>query len=85
MFVCANGVLSAEHIISRKHTSGLDQVESIDPALDAFLESLKGFNQTYEQLRSRRINRTKAHPIRLLPAAARQCRSSLTVCRLDWF
>ena len=54
VFVCANGVLSAEHIISRKHTSGLDLVASIDTALDAFMESLRGFNQTYEQLRSRR-------------------------------
>ena len=63
MFVCANGVLSAEHIISRKHTSGLDLVASIDAALDAFMESLRGFNQTYEQLRSRRLNRTKAHSL----------------------
>ncbi|MEI6234002.1 MAG: DUF932 domain-containing protein [Planctomycetota bacterium] len=63
VFVCANGVLSAEHIVSRKHTSGLDLVESIDKALDAFLESLRGFNQTYEQLRSRRLTRTKAHSL----------------------
>lgn len=63
VFICANGVLSAEHIISRKHTSGLDLTESIDVALDAFMESLRGFNQTYEQLRSRRLNRTKAHSL----------------------
>ncbi|MEI6236136.1 MAG: hypothetical protein WCT04_24030 [Planctomycetota bacterium] len=25
VFICANGVLSAEHVISRKHTSGLDR------------------------------------------------------------
>jgi len=63
VFVCANGVLSAEHIISRKHTSGLDLVASIDTALDAFMESLKGFNTMFEQLRSRRLTRTKAHSL----------------------
>ena len=63
VFICANGVLSAEHIISRKHTSGLDLIESIDAALDAFMESLRGFNETYERLRSRRINRAKAHSL----------------------
>jgi hypothetical protein len=63
VFICANGVLSAEHIISRKHTSGLDLTESIDTALDAFMESLRGFNETYERLRSRRINRTRAHSL----------------------
>jgi hypothetical protein len=63
VFVCSNGVLSAEHIISRKHTSGLDLVASIDTALDAFMESLKGFNEMYEGLRSRRLNRIKAHSL----------------------
>jgi hypothetical protein len=63
VFICANGVLSAEHIISRKHTSGLDLTDSIDTALDAFMESLRGFNETYERLHARRINRTKAHSL----------------------
>jgi hypothetical protein len=63
VFICANGVLSAEHIISRKHTSGLDLTESIDTALDAFMESLKGFNESYERLRARRLNRVKAHSL----------------------
>ena len=54
---------AAEHIISRKHTSGLDLVASIDAALDASMESLRGFNTVYEQLRSRRLNRTKAHSL----------------------
>jgi hypothetical protein len=31
--------------------------------LDAFMESLRGFNQTYEQLRARRITRTRAHSL----------------------
>ena len=63
VFVCANGVLSAEHIVSRKHTSGLDLVASIDAALDAFMESLRGFNETYERLRSRQLRRTTAHSL----------------------
>ena len=63
VFVCANGVLSGEFVITRKHTSGLDLVTSIDTALDAFMESLKGFNTMFEQLRSQRINRTKAHSL----------------------
>lgn len=63
VFICANGVLSAEHVISRKHTSGLDLTESIDNALDAFMESLKGFNETYERLRSRQLRRTTAHSL----------------------
>src|SRR5262249_42135137 len=63
VFICANGVLSAEHIISRKHTSGLDLSESIDAALDAFMESIRGFNETYERLRARRLTRTKAHSL----------------------
>jgi len=63
VFVCANGVLSGEFVITRKHTSGLDLVESIDAALDAFMESLRGFNQTYEQLRSRQLRKTTAHSL----------------------
>jgi hypothetical protein len=61
--VYANGVLSAEHIISRKHTSGLDLTESIDTALDAFMESLRGFNQVYEQLRAKKLRKTTAHSL----------------------
>ena len=63
VFVCANGVLSAEHIISRKHTSGLDLVESIDKALDAFMESLRGFNETYEKLRAWQLRKNTAHSL----------------------
>jgi hypothetical protein len=61
--VCANGVLAAEHVISRKHTSGIDLVESIDKALDAFMESLRGFNETYEKLRAKQLRRTTAHSL----------------------
>ncbi len=63
VFVCANGVLSAEHIISRKHTSGLDLVASIDAALDAFMESLRGFNETYERLRTWQLRKNTAHSL----------------------
>ena len=63
VFVCANGVLSGEFTISRKHTSGIDLTESIDEALDAFMESLRGFNETYERLRSRQLRKTSAHSL----------------------
>ncbi len=63
VFICANGVLSAEHIINRKHTSRLDLTESIDTALNAFMESLRGFYESYERLRSRRLNRTEANSL----------------------
>jgi len=59
--VCANGVLSAEFVVSRKHTSRIDLVESVDNALDAFLESVRGFTATYERLRSWRLTRMRAH------------------------
>src|SRR5471030_1875654 len=55
VFVCANGVLNAEHIISRKHTSGLDMVESIDKALDAFMDSIRAFQETYTRLNAWRL------------------------------
>ncbi|MEI6235737.1 MAG: DUF932 domain-containing protein [Planctomycetota bacterium] len=63
VFVCANGCLNAEHIVSRKHTSGLDLVVAIDAALDAFMDSLRGFNETYEKLRARQLRRTTAHSL----------------------
>jgi hypothetical protein len=63
VFICANGVLSAEHIVARKHTSGLDMVESIDKALDAFMDSIRAFQQTYTQLNAWRLTKTKAHSL----------------------
>ena len=53
-------MLSAEHIISRKHTSGIDLVESVDNALDAFLESIRGFQGLHESLSNWRLTRTRA-------------------------
>lgn len=63
VFICANGVLSAEHIVSRKHTSRIDLRQSIDEALDAFLVSIRGFNDTYQRLSALRITRTKARAL----------------------
>lgn len=63
VFICENGVLSAEHVISRKHTSGIDLLESIDEALNAFLASITGFNEMFQQLNARRLTRTKAHSL----------------------
>lgn len=63
VFICANGVLSAEHVLSRKHTSGLDLVQSVDAALDAFMDSIRGFNDAYERLRSWKLRRTTAQSV----------------------
>jgi hypothetical protein len=60
VIVCANGLLAGEHIVARKHTSGLDLPEAIDRALDAFLESVRGFNEMYQKLCSWRLTRMKA-------------------------
>ena len=59
--VCANGLLLAEHVINRKHTSGLSLTDEIDKALGSFLETLKGFQETYARLRSRRLTRARGH------------------------
>jgi hypothetical protein len=63
VLVCANGVLSAEHIVSRKHTSGIDLSAAIDRALDAFLESIRGFQATYERLSAWQLSRADAHSL----------------------
>jgi len=60
VLVCANGVLSAEFIVSRKHTSRIDLEASIDQALAATMASIEDFQATYERLRSRRLTRMKA-------------------------
>ena len=61
VFVCANGVLSAEHIVSRKHTSGLDLEESIDMALEEFMVSLGEFNGKFQRLVARSLTDIQAH------------------------
>ncbi len=63
VLICANGILSAEHIVKRRHTSGIDLPQAIDDALDAFMESVKGFGETYNRLREKRLSRTKAHSL----------------------
>jgi hypothetical protein len=70
VLVCANGVLSAEFTVSRKHTSQIDLAESIDQALDAFLESVRGFNQAYQRLRSQRLTRMRARDLTIEMARA---------------
>ena len=60
VLVCANGVLSAEHIISRKHTSGIDLNQCIDRALDEFLVSIGSFKASYDRLNNWKLNRLEA-------------------------
>lgn len=61
VFVCANGVLSAEHCIARKHTSGLELGAMIDMAMDAFMQSISGFQRMYEHLQSQQLSTRRAH------------------------
>ena len=63
ILVCSNGALVGDHQVHRKHTSGIDLIESIDDALDAFMTSITGFNDMYQSLNSRRVTRTKAHSL----------------------
>ena len=63
VLVCANGVLSAEHVVSRKHTSGIDLASAIDAALDAFMAGIGAFQATYEGLRSRSVSRREGHSL----------------------
>ncbi len=63
VLVCANGVLSAEHVVTRKHTSRLNLVAEIDRALDAFLESMGQFQNRYERWVSCRLTFTQAHSL----------------------
>lgn len=60
VLVCANGVLSGEFVVSRKHTSRIDLVQSVDHALDASLESVRGFQALHEHLSNWRLTRTRA-------------------------
>ncbi|MGD0092253.1 MAG: DUF932 domain-containing protein [Planctomycetota bacterium] len=83
VLVCANGVLSAEHIISRKHTSGIDLVESVDHALDAFMASIQGFQASYEQLSNWRLTRTRASALTVELARAGAFASSDILPVLD--
>jgi len=81
--VCANGVLSAEYIVARKHTSRIDLVESVDHALDAFMGSIRGFQVTYERLRSCRLTRMRAHSVVIEMARAGAFSSSDILPVLD--
>jgi hypothetical protein len=70
VFVCANGVLSAEHIVARKHTSRLDLLESIDRALDSFMDSIRSFQEMFTKLSELRLTRNRAHSMIIAMARA---------------
>ncbi|MCW8129361.1 MAG: DUF932 domain-containing protein [Planctomycetota bacterium] len=61
VLVCANGVLSAEYVISRKHTSGLELEVEVDRALDVFIESTTAFHATYERLCGKSLTKARSH------------------------
>lgn len=61
VLVCANGVLSGEFVISRKHTSGLELREEVDRALEAFIEGTAQFNATYERLQAKSLTKARSH------------------------
>lgn len=63
VLVCDNSVLSAEFIVSRKHTSGIDLNASIDQALDAFMESIRGFTEMFEKLRAWKLRKSTAQSV----------------------
>ena len=60
VLVCANGVLSAEHIITRKHTSGIDMLDCVDRALVEFMVSIRGFKVAHDRLAGWRVGRAEA-------------------------
>jgi len=72
VLVCSNGVLAGEYVVSRRHTSGIDLGDSIDRALDMFMESVKGFGELHERLRGRKVsvNKAKALTVDLADAGA---------------
>jgi hypothetical protein len=55
VLVCSNGCLSAEYVVSRKHTSGIRLNDAIDRALDSFMNSVRSFTELHEQLRMKPI------------------------------
>ena len=61
VIVCANGLLLAEHVVSRKHTSRLSLSDEIDRALDAFLEAMVDFRQVHDRLHNQRLSRMRGH------------------------
>jgi hypothetical protein len=63
VFVCSNGVLSAEHIVARKHTSRLDLVASIDLALDAFMDSIRSFQELHTKLNAWKLTKVRAQSL----------------------
>ena len=60
VLVCANGLLLAEHVINRKHTSGISLQDEIDRALNAFIESVREFQTVYNALSMTRLTKPRA-------------------------
>jgi hypothetical protein len=79
VFVCSNGVLAGEHIISRKHTSGIDLGEAIDRALDAFMNSVRGLGEMIERLRAQRLSRQRSHSLIVEAARAGAFSSAMII------
>ena len=70
VLVCGNSCLSSDIIVvSRKHTSRIDLSASVDKALDAFFDAIRGFNEMYEKLNNWTLRKSKAQS--LLVDAAR--------------
>ncbi len=63
VLVCSNGILAGEHIISRKHTSGIDLGEAVDRALDAFLSTIRGLKDVVERMQSRKLSVQRARSL----------------------
>lgn len=63
LVLCSNGVMVADKIVTRRHTSGLELIASIDAALDEFRASLGRFNDMHAALNNWRLSKTKAHSL----------------------
>jgi hypothetical protein len=70
VLVCSNGILAGEYVVTRRHTSGIDLIESIDRALDMFMESVKGFSEMHARMRGQRVSVNKAKALTVDLAAA---------------
>lgn len=62
--VCWNGMLSAEHVVRRMHTSGLSVRDSIREGLEAWLEDAAKLRETVEALKAiELVERDVAHAL----------------------
>lgn len=56
VFVCSNGVVTGEHLISRLHTKGLNLNESIDKGLDKYMIGVQGIQTFVNTLKEKELN-----------------------------